>query len=79
METFETSNIPLYKIGTDWVFNVSDRTGYFVVRSKNRVVLKFRKAFYIKSDGSTRYYLGVPVGVVRKANKLLELQSEGNL
>ena len=73
----ESSNVPLYKIGTDWVFSISNKTGYFVVRSHHKVV-RFKKAFTINDDNTTKF-MEVPIGVIRKASHLIELHKEGKI
>lgn len=73
----ESSNVPLYKIGTDWVFSISNQTGYFVVRNYKKVV-RFKKAFII-NDNDTIKFMEVPIGVIRKASHLIELHKEGKI
>lgn len=66
----------MYKIGSDWVFDVHEKTGYYVVKENGKAV-KFEKAFVIRRG--TKIYMEIPAGVVRKARHLLDLQRQGKL
>lgn len=76
---------PLYKIGSNWVFDIDSYIGYRVIRqgkdTKSKVV-GFSKAFEIHGEGDSynvKYEEGVPIGIVRKAVHLIGLSESGEL
>ncbi len=66
----------MYKIGNDWVFNLTEFIGYKLKVDKNDgTVISYTKAFKLTKtpDGySYDKYMSVPVGVLRKAIKIVE-------
>lgn len=65
----------LYRIGDEWLFDVTDCIGYRVYKNKNgNTVQKYEIAFKININNDTydiRYRISTPFGVARKAINLL--------
>ncbi len=70
----------LFKIGTDWVFDVATHTGYKVIRSNNEVS-DFITAFSIQANGNLSLSANteVPAGVIRKAMHIIDMEIRGTL
>lgn len=61
----------LYKLGSNWVYDIDRRSGYMVIRDSVGMVVNFELAYKIKGEGEqleVEYKVGgVPCGVVRKS------------
>lgn len=66
----------LYKIGNDWVFDLTEFIGY-KVNVEGSKVESFEKAFTVKRSEDNKSYkftraVPIPVGVMRKAKTIIE-------
>ena len=76
---FEASK--MYKLGTYWVFDLNTKVGYKVEKKKDKVT-NFEEAFRILGDGVDKSQVSkieVPLGVIKKAYKLMEMDENGEL
>mgnify|MGYP000941603742 CR=1 FL=1 len=66
----------LYKIDDEWVFNLTEFTGYRVnVNKEDNTVISYDKAFRLiktLNDYSYDKYMSVPIGVLRKSINIVE-------
>lgn len=68
----------IYKIGNDWVFDITEYIGYRVLKDDCGQVTSYDKAFYLEKSNNgkkTKFIqcLDVPVGVMRKAAKIVDI------
>lgn len=66
----------MYKIGNEWVFNITECTGYKVYIEDGQVQ-SFMKAFKVnrsKDGGHYTFerYMDVPAGVLRRATAIID-------
>ncbi len=66
----------LYKINKNWVFDLTDFTGYKVIWANGSIVDYMRAFRTVESTNKKGYefikFMTVPVGVMRKSEKLIE-------
>lgn len=66
----------LYKIGDEWVFDLTEFIGYKVIQNGDRVE-SFERAYTVKKNKDRKDYefkklLTVPVGVMRKTTTIIK-------
>ena len=66
----------LYKIGNDWVFDLTEFIGYRIT-SINGEVKSYDTAFRVRLDSDNMHYsferyTTIPVGVMRKTKEIIE-------
>lgn len=66
----------MYKIGSEWVFDLTEFIGY-KVKVEDGIVLDYKEAYivYYDKDSNTyefKKFMDVPLGVLRKTRNIIE-------
>ncbi len=68
----------LYRIGSTWIFDANSCVGYQVLFGADDIV--FEEAFQIAGNSEdVKYYMEVPIGIVRRAFHIIKLKQDGLL